>query len=119
MSVRRGIQRLVVKLANTNLEDGCPPPLLPLPLPVACPDRVPLSRVVRHVWGGMQYQLEHHLFPTLPRYKYRALVPLVRKFAEENGIDYRATGQWEIIKDNINLVRACVCVCLCICSFRL
>lgn len=61
----------------------------------------------RYVWGGMQYQLEHHLFPTMPRYKYRQLVPLVRKFAEENGIKYRATGQWEIIKDNIKLVSAC------------
>ncbi|CAN0256456.1 unnamed protein product, partial [Ectocarpus fasciculatus] len=49
----------------------------------------------------MQYQLEHHLFPTIPRYKYRHLVPLVRKFAEENGIEYRATPQWEIIKDNM------------------
>ena len=56
------------------------------------------------MWGGMQYQLEHHLFPTIPRYKYRHLVPLVRKFAEENGIEYRATGQWEIIKDNVKLV---------------
>lgn len=55
----------------------------------------------------MQYQLEHHLFPTMPRYKYRKLVPLVRKFAEDNGIEYRATGQWEIIKDNIKLVRSC------------
>jgi hypothetical protein len=23
------------------------------------------------VWGGMQWQLEHHLFPTMPRYKYK------------------------------------------------
>jgi hypothetical protein len=21
------------------------------------------------LWGGMQYQLEHHLFPTMPRYR--------------------------------------------------
>ena len=27
------------------------------------------------LWGGMQYQLEHHLFPTMPRYRYPALVP--------------------------------------------
>ena len=54
----------------------------------------------------MQYQLEHHLFPTMPRYKYRELVPLVKRFAEENDIEYRATGQWNILRDNINLVRA-------------
>ncbi|CAM9407559.1 unnamed protein product [Ectocarpus sp. 13 AM-2016] len=58
----------------------------------------PLSE---HLWGGMQYQLEHHLFPTVPRYKYRDLVPLVKKFAEENGLEYRSTGSWEIIRDNI------------------
>lgn len=56
----------------------------------------------------MQYQLEHHLFPTIPRYKYRLLVPLVRKFAEENGIEYRATPQWEIIKDNMAMVSSFV-----------
>jgi len=41
------------------------------------------------LWGGMQYQLEHHLFPTMPKYKYRAVAPLVKKFAEENGLSYR------------------------------
>jgi len=41
------------------------------------------------LWGGMQYQLEHHLMPTMPRYKYPALVPLVQKFAKENNIEYR------------------------------
>lgn len=25
------------------------------------------------LWGGMQHQVEHHLFPTMPRYKYTAL----------------------------------------------
>lgn len=52
----------------------------------------------------MQYQLEHHLFPTIPRYKYRKLVPLVKKFAEENGLEYKSTGSWEIIRDNISQV---------------
>ncbi|CAN0270706.1 unnamed protein product [Ectocarpus fasciculatus] len=59
----------------------------------------------------MQYQLEHHLFPTLPRYKYRHLVPLVKKFAEENGLEYKSTGSWDIIRDNIMQVR-CASVCV-------
>lgn len=53
----------------------------------------------------MQYQLEHHLFPTIPRYKYRDLVPLVKQFAEENDLEYKSTGSWEIIQDNINQVK--------------
>lgn len=59
----------------------------------------------RHLWGGMQYQLEHHLFPTMPRYKYRDLVPLVKKFAEDNSLEYKSTGSWAIMKDNIDQVR--------------
>lgn len=66
----------------------------------------------------MQYQLEHHLFPTMPRYKYRQLVPLVKKFAEDNDIEYRATGQWKILGENIDLVRY-VCLQHGLSSFRL
>ncbi|CAM9799091.1 unnamed protein product [Pylaiella littoralis] len=62
----------------------------------------PLSE---HLWGGMQYQLEHHLFPTMPRYKYRDLVPLVKKFAEDNSLEYKSTGSWAIIKDNIDQLK--------------
>lgn len=29
------------------------------------------------LWGGMQYQLLHHLFPDMPRYYYPALRPKV------------------------------------------
>jgi len=48
------------------------------------------------VWGGMQFQLEHHLFPTMPRYKYTALSKRVQTFAAENGLDYRADGVMQI-----------------------
>ena len=34
------------------------------------------------LWGGMQWQLEHHLFPTMPRYKYKALHPLLRQWSQ-------------------------------------
>lgn len=55
------------------------------------------------LWGGMQYQLEHHLFPTMPRYKYPALVPHVKKFAEENNLEFRITPEFELLKLNIDL----------------
>ncbi|CAK9036509.1 Delta(6)-fatty-acid desaturase fat-3 (FAT-3) (Delta(6)-fatty-acid desaturase) (Ceeld6) (Fatty acid desaturase 3) [Durusdinium trenchii] len=38
------------------------------------------------LWGGMQYQLEHHLFPSMPRSKYPALQPILKKFAEVNKV---------------------------------
>lgn len=54
------------------------------------------------LWGGMQYQLEHHLFPSMPRSKYPALRPILMKFAEENNVPggYRESGEFEILKMN-------------------
>jgi len=54
------------------------------------------------LWGGMQYQLEHHLFPSMPRSKYPALKEILVKFAEENKIPggYRESGEFEILKMN-------------------
>ncbi|UJR26706.1 hypothetical protein I4U23_008022 [Adineta vaga] len=48
------------------------------------------------LWGGMQYQLEHHLFPTMPKYNYARLRPIVRQWAKENGIEYRCESVWSI-----------------------
>jgi len=59
------------------------------------------------IWGGMQYQLEHHLFPTMPRSKYPLLKPILEKFAEENNIEggYRESGEFDILKMNWELYR--------------
>jgi fatty acid desaturase len=48
------------------------------------------------LWGGMQYQLEHHLFPTMPKYKYAQLRPILQKWAKENGLEYRCDSVWKI-----------------------
>ena len=52
------------------------------------------------LWGGMQYQLEHHLFPTMPKYKYVQVRPMLQKWAKENGIDYRCESVWAIWRRN-------------------
>lgn len=59
------------------------------------------------LWGGMQYQLEHHLFPSMPRNKYPILRERLQKFAEDNNIPggYRETGEWEILKMNWELYK--------------
>lgn len=51
---------------------------------------------MHYLWGGMQFQLEHHLFPTLPRYRHSELAPRVKAFAKANGLDYRAESVWAI-----------------------
>ena len=43
-------------------------------------------------YGGLNYKIEHQLFPTLPRNQLRAARPLVRAFCRERGIPYRETS---------------------------
>jgi fatty acid desaturase len=46
------------------------------------------SRLVDWLLGGLNYQIEHHLFPNMPRPNLRAAQPLVRSFCQQHGIDY-------------------------------
>ncbi len=48
----------------------------------------------------MQYQLEHHLFPTLPRYKYRTLSPEIQKWAKEQGLEHKSSSDWAMFIAN-------------------
>lgn len=59
------------------------------------------------LWGGMQYQLEHHLFPSMPRNKYPKLRSIMQKFASDNNIPggYRETGEFEILYMNWKLYK--------------
>ena len=43
-------------------------------------------------YGGLNYQIEHHLFPRLPRNKLREAQPIVKNFCEEHSIAYHATS---------------------------
>jgi fatty acid desaturase len=38
--------------------------------------------------GGLNYQIEHHLFPSMPRPSLRRAQPLVRAFCREHGLPY-------------------------------
>ncbi len=41
--------------------------------------------------GGLDHQIEHHLFPQMPRPNLRAAAPIVRAFCAEHGIPYTET----------------------------
>ena len=43
--------------------------------------------------GGLERQIEHHLFPRLPPNRLREIAPRVRAICEEHGVTYR-TGTW-------------------------
>jgi linoleoyl-CoA desaturase len=43
--------------------------------------------------GGLDRQIEHHLFPRLPPERLREVAPAVRKACEEHGVQYQS-GSW-------------------------
>jgi len=38
--------------------------------------------------GGLNYQIEHHLFPSMPRSSLRRSQPLIREFCQQHGLPY-------------------------------
>jgi fatty acid desaturase len=52
------------------------------------------SRNIRGGWftalalGGLNYQIEHHLFPSMPRSSLRRSQPLIREFCRQHGVPY-------------------------------
>ena len=63
--------------------------------------QVLMSRNVRGTWaldvimGGLNYQIEHHLFPSMPRPHLRRVAPIVRAYCATHGVAYTATGLLE------------------------
>ncbi len=46
------------------------------------------SPIVTHLFGGLNFQVEHHLFPKIAHGHYRRLSPIVKKTAIEFGLPY-------------------------------
>ena len=44
------------------------------------------------VLGGLNYQIEHHLFPSMPTPNLRRAQPIVRDYCAEVGVGYQETG---------------------------
>src|SRR5215212_184114 len=50
-------------------------------------------------YGGLNYQIEHHLFPRLPRNNLRAAQPIIRDFCREHSVAYHETGVFQSYKE--------------------
>ncbi len=48
--------------------------------------------VVDFWYGGLNYQIEHHLFPTVPRHNLRELQAIIKTFCAERNIEYYETS---------------------------
>jgi fatty acid desaturase len=50
------------------------------------------GRLTDFMMGGLNYQVEHHLFPSMPRPNLRRVQPLVRAFCATKGVPYTQTS---------------------------
>jgi fatty acid desaturase len=48
--------------------------------------------VTDYVYGGLNYQIEHHLFPTMPRNRLGEARQVVKQFCAERGVPYHETS---------------------------
>jgi fatty acid desaturase len=47
------------------------------------------------VMGGLNYQIEHHLFPSMPRPHLRAASDMIAAYCRDHGVPYAQTGLWQ------------------------
>jgi len=61
-----------------------------------------------HDWftGHLNYQIEHHLFPTMPRHNYPIIAPRVKMLCEKHNIPYRVRTMYECCTDILNKLDA-------------
>lgn len=51
-----------------------------------------MAGLVGWFMGGLHYQIEHHIFPTIPRHNLKAVRSLVEPICRKHGIPYRSTS---------------------------
>jgi linoleoyl-CoA desaturase len=51
------------------------------------------------LFGGLDYQIEHHLFPRFPPNRLREIAPRVRDACEAHGVPYVSKGPAETLRD--------------------
>ncbi|MSP63603.1 MAG: acyl-CoA desaturase [Myxococcales bacterium] len=59
---------------------------------VAATNNFEVSRPLSILCGGLDFQIEHHLFPRLPPHRLRAIAPEVRAVCERHGVPYRSAS---------------------------
>ncbi|QIG46145.1 acyl-CoA desaturase [Nocardioides anomalus] len=65
------------------------------------------GRFVDAVMGGLNHQVEHHLFPSMPRPRLRRVRPVVRDYCAEQGVPYTEMGllaAYAVVIDHLNHV---------------
>lgn len=65
---------------------------------------VKASPIVDFWYGGLNYQIEHHLFPTMGRIHLRKAQKIIRGFCEERGIPYYETSVLQSYREILDVL---------------
>jgi fatty acid desaturase len=57
--------------------------------------------VVDWMMGGLNYQIEHHLFPSMPRANLRFAQPIVQSYCQRTGVPYLSTGVFDSYRQSL------------------
>uniref|UniRef100_A0A8D2P7L3 Cytochrome b5 heme-binding domain-containing protein n=1 Tax=Zosterops lateralis melanops TaxID=1220523 RepID=A0A8D2P7L3_ZOSLA len=55
--------------------------------------------------GHLNFQIEHHLFPTMPRHNYWKVAPLVKSLCDKHGIEYKSKTLLTAFVDILNSLK--------------
>ena len=62
------------------------------------------SWILNYISGGMQYQVEHHLFPKIPMYYLSRVQPHVKEFCKEHNLTFKEESVWDIMIRNYKTI---------------
>ncbi|KAL8591040.1 hypothetical protein ACOMHN_015663 [Nucella lapillus] len=55
--------------------------------------------------GHLNFQIEHHLFPMMPRHNLYKITPLVKSLCQKHGLDYQVKSLYEAFADIVRTLR--------------
>ncbi|XP_054997015.1 acyl-CoA 6-desaturase [Sorex araneus] len=55
--------------------------------------------------GHLNFQIEHHLFPTMPRHNFHKVAPLVKSLCAKHGIDYQEKPLLRALQDIVRSLK--------------
>ena len=69
--------------------------------------RIKTNRVTSYFFVGLDYQIEHHLLPSVSHFNLPKVAPIVKKYAEDRGWEYEEMGFFRaLIHSTLSLHRA-------------
>jgi fatty acid desaturase len=65
-----------------------------------------LPRIVSFFFIGLDYQVEHHLFPKIPHHNLPRAAAITEAWCKRHGINYRSEPYWEALADSAQFMNS-------------